>query len=453
MILSTDFRGQILGNLWVGGEKFGLAILEVEDPDLGRGQGCHPQRPKDNSFEDHAEITLRIIGYQNSGPFSAIRMTGFLRWRPPHHLSLHFEKLEIYDGEHPKKYDNWRSIPNDFKEFFDVDHPDTWIPEKPELTEDEACMFVPFCQSESTKLILRAKPFQRVWSQWPLFREMSWSRFKCFAKMHRGWLFRGQAGGAVGDATDEQSREDNQSELSTSLGRGKNFDLERYLRTVFFPVWKEMGTIPGLLEDLNLCPFFEPNPREMEKFYHWALQVLRQLRHHQFPTPILDWTEDPRVAVFYACMNARRSKTFPVIYLYDDKGLEEEFRWSDIDGTINLLHPANLIRCAYSKHFGSQSQRESAQSSVYMLSSLCEVEERIREMEFISASEKDPSNEILESRFLHRVHLDPCETEAILEELEREGIKESEDFPVSKKVTRADGQIEELKKKYFPDQS
>jgi hypothetical protein len=54
----------------------------------------------------------------------------------------------------------------------------------------------------------------------------------------------------------------------------------------------------------------------------WALpemEYITYLRHHGFPTPIIDWTASHYIALFFACENFVNSKTNGKVFVYNEK--------------------------------------------------------------------------------------------------------------------------------------
>ena len=49
------------------------------------------------------------------------------------------------------------------------------------------------------------------------------------------------------------------------------------------------------------------------------LEYIAYLRHHGFPTPILDWSQSPYVALFFACEDFISTKTNGKVFVYIDE--------------------------------------------------------------------------------------------------------------------------------------
>ena len=107
-------------------------------------------------------------------------------------------------------------------------------------------------------------------------RTMSWSEFQLWIltekKNNPGLIFRGQPDSSYG--------------LKTSFHRQERRDLIRYLNQDIPELAKYITAVLG--RKFNL---FDPN--EHSEFLYLA-------QHHGFPTPLLDWTESPFVAAYFA---------------------------------------------------------------------------------------------------------------------------------------------------------
>jgi hypothetical protein len=69
-----------------------------------------------------------------------------------------------------------------------------------------------------------------------------------------------------------------------------------------FPVWP---TLNGMFDKDGLWPVLP------------AYDYLVYLRHHGFPSPLLDWTESPYIAAYFAYLNAGTSN--PAVYCYIER--------------------------------------------------------------------------------------------------------------------------------------
>ncbi len=86
----------------------------------------------------------------------------------------------------------------------------------------------------------------------------------------------------------------------------------------------------------------------------WALpemDYLTYLRHHGFPTPIIDWTESHYIALFFACEDFVNSKTDGKVFVYN------EIIHGRLSGTdIPQLRKIGKYVETDKRHFAQQSQ-------------------------------------------------------------------------------------------------
>lgn len=81
------------------------------------------------------------------------------------------------------------------------------------------------------------------------------------------------------------------------------------------------------------------------------MEYLTYLRHHGFPTPIIDWTESHYVALFFACEDFAKSKSNGKVFVYNEI----------INGRIGGDNIPNLGRIGRyvetdKRHFAQQAQ-------------------------------------------------------------------------------------------------
>jgi hypothetical protein len=65
------------------------------------------------------------------------------------------------------------------------------------------------------------------------------------------------------------------------------------------------------------------------------MEYLTYLRHHGFPTPIIDWTESHYIALFFACEDFVNSKTDGKVFIYNDR----QNSWAFGRGELKRIGP------------------------------------------------------------------------------------------------------------------
>jgi hypothetical protein len=132
-------------------------------------------------------------------------------------------------------------------------------------------------------------------------------------------------------------------------------DLTKYLQVA--------SRIKPEIETLTSQDFKAPEFEEWEQDFGKRLDLsmgtltgygyLIYLRHHGFPSPLLDWTRSPYIALFFAFRSAKRKRDEMVaVYAYCEMPAGHKRKWSAGPQVVNL---GPYVR-SHRRHFSQQSE-------------------------------------------------------------------------------------------------
>jgi len=252
--------------------------------------------------------------------------------------------------------------------------------------------------TEGVGSIERSDPSER--SKYPTTK-MSWGQFKDYILKKtnkRDYIFRGQ-------------KED--WKLRTSFHRTGRYNLFRYTRT-----------------DVNtLHRYFSANVKHFYRIEdakeHGALLSLAQ--HHGFPTPLLDWTESPFIAAFFAFEDVLKDEIedYVRIFLFDrKKWIETHIQASIIESVVPTISIFEFLPI--------ENRRMIPQQAITIFTNIDDIEK------FITINQERDKN-----RYLEIIELPRKERNMVMDELNYMGITAGALFP------GLNGICKELRDKFF----
>ena len=153
--------------------------------------------------------------------------------------------------------------------------------------------------------------------------------------------------------------------------------------------------------------------------------LLNLAQHHGFPTPLLDWTESPFVAAFFAFSTVPRipahNDGYIRVFLFDAEG----WPFGNPPGTIPSIVEA-LPRFARLELRSRHNPRVIPQQSVHMFSNLVDIESFIERVE-----------QQLNRRFIKRLDIPASERSLAMRELDMMGVTAASLFPGVEGVCRS----------------
>lgn len=148
-----------------------------------------------------------------------------------------------------------------------------------------------------------------------------------------------------------RGQDDAGDDLNSTLDRIKQgFEVKKYLGII--------ERIKSSVESLTSLQWsfdnIEKEINEIEgygRFTTACYQYMTYLRHHGFPSPLLDWTKSPYIALFFA-FNKAKEKDVAIFSYFDHIG--QGRTWDSRDASIRLMGPNvtthkrhHLQQCAY----------------------------------------------------------------------------------------------------------
>lgn len=192
-----------------------------------------------------------------------------------------------------------------------------------------------------------------------------------------------------------------------------------------YALGSELGMLRHFIQEAS--PIINLNSKE---YVRW----LEIAQHYGMPTRLLDWTENPLVALFFACIDKRQKDgTLWILHkpnyaIWKDTNNEQINKSTFEDNIFNLIsrrdcsHKYPFLYTPY--YFDT---RMSAQSSWFMVWGTEELsfEDMLNDDCYISQTKKTD----MPGNFAHKLYIKSCDKQRIMRELDTCGINSKTLFP------------------------